>query len=142
MLMTITLLRIANLAVAIQAAQFDGQVAMYFDTTIKKCASYANGAVPCYCTATEDDFNQIFGGKGSISCNNPFTRNPAYLIANAVFTIVCAVLLLCLLLHFLGSITWTFCITLRNTTNNAPSLPLQTSDQQLPPEANELSPKV
>lgn len=90
-------MRAVNAALAIYATYLDTTTAIYFNETIKTC-DFPD--VPrCYCAATRDAYIEVFRVR-SADCNNEFTRNPGYLIANAVLTGLCALLLLVYLFAF------------------------------------------
>lgn len=103
---TVAALRFINVSLAIFASVLDIGVAIYFTSTIHDC-DISNG-IPCYCDATEEEFRRTFREWGSYECNNVITRNPGNLVANAVLTLACALLLLA----YLGIFLW----VLRNDT--------------------------
>lgn len=96
------MLRIINLALAIFASALDIRVAVYFSTTIKECD--LSEGIPCFCDSSKKGFDDTFRQWGSYSCDNVFTRNPDNLVANAVFTLACALLLFSYLVTFLLSL--------------------------------------
>jgi hypothetical protein len=97
-------LRAVNATLAIYATYLDTRTAIYFNDTIKTCDF--SGEPRCYCAATRNEYIEVFRVR-SADCNNEFTRNPGYLIANAVLTGLCALLLVVYLFAF-------FWITLSN----------------------------
>lgn len=88
---------VAVTAVAVVA---DARLAHYFTYVIQKC-SYDDGKVHCFCEETKSDFSEVFHNAGDIRCNNPFTKNTDFLLANFILSIGCLVLSSLLLLCFL-----------------------------------------
>jgi hypothetical protein len=83
------------------ATYVDSTVAVYFHDTIKQCDFGEERR--CFCSETKHQFEGTFR-VGEYDCDNTFTRQPAYLIANAVLTGCCAVVLL----YNLASMVWGF----------------------------------
>jgi hypothetical protein len=83
--------RLFTVGGAIYATYVDCIVAVYFNDTIRKC-NFEDGQ-KCYCSETKLQFQETFR-VGDYDCDNAFTRQPEYLIANAVLTGCCGVVLL------------------------------------------------
>jgi hypothetical protein len=84
-------------ALAIYATYFDTMTAIYFNETINACDF--PGELQCSCAETRREYLDTFRLR-STDCNNEFTRNPGYQIANAVLTGLCALLLSVYLIAF------------------------------------------
>lgn len=90
-LVALGVLRVGTLCVAIFAATMDFLVAYYFERMLRDCGD--DDTSKCYCNKTKHHFHYTFS-VGTYSCReNPFVTEPAYLVANAVLTIACAVVL-------------------------------------------------
>ena len=81
-------------AVCVFGTLFDTLTAVYFDQLPSKCSGLPLEDDRCYCSASENIFNEIFREVGDIDCYNPYTRETSYLIANAVLSGLCAVVAL------------------------------------------------
>jgi hypothetical protein len=93
---------VVTLIVTILALVLDFTTYDYFDNLHKDCPNLDPGA--CYCDATESDFKTYFGTLESFDCDNPATRNEGMLIANFVFSFLCALQALVFVLALLGAV--------------------------------------
>ena len=109
------LLSLINIVVTAVATALDVQIAEYFSATIKQCKTSGD----CYCAATAHQYDMIFEHIGSIKCNNVFTRNPHYLIANAVLSAICLVIALLFCLLIFGSFVRALCTSMCCPHNSA-----------------------
>lgn len=94
------MLRLLALCVVLFACVLDFDTVYYFKRRNQLCDDY-KVTNNCYCDAVEDraDASLSFG---SYHCNNPFAREPTYLVVNAVMTVGCALILAIYLFIF----TW------------------------------------
>lgn len=83
---------------AVYATALDSMAAEYFHDTIRNCDFPDESE--CFCEGTKHEYEETFRLRDS-DCSNAFTRNPDYLIANAVLTGLCALLLCIYVVAFL-----------------------------------------
>ena len=96
------------------ATQRDIWSSEYFVTTINRCDFEHFDATPCYCNQTESQFSHNVGMVGNIDCDNVFTRNTAYLIANAALSVACLIISILILVTLLASLIERLCTVLCN----------------------------
>ncbi|KAJ1429868.1 hypothetical protein B484DRAFT_396182 [Ochromonadaceae sp. CCMP2298] len=92
---------VATLAVCIVGVVWDFVTFDYFDDLSKNCPGIEN---ECFCDATEKEFQRDFGALADFNCNNPATRNDGILVANFVFSFLCALQALVFCLALLGAV--------------------------------------
>lgn len=91
------------------ATQRDIWSSEYFVTTIDRCEFEQLDTTPCYCNQTESQFSHNVGIVGNIDCDNMFTRNTAYLIANAALSVACLIISILIVVTLLAALIERLC---------------------------------
>ena len=81
-----------SIALGVLATQLDIETAAYFANTVRTCNFSPEERNLCYCARTESYYNNVFQDIGDINCDNVFTRNQSYLLANAALSVACLIL--------------------------------------------------
>lgn len=112
----------------------DNRLAHYFTKVIHQC-NYDDGTIHCFCAETKDEFSAVFNDAGNIRCDNPFTEDTDYLVANVVLSAGCLVIagsiLLCFVVWNIGALCSTTCCYV-STSPSSPAGFASTPYQKVP----------
>ncbi len=97
------------IGICVLGTLFDTLTALYFDQLPHKCNALSLEHDRCFCSASENIFNEIFQEVGDIDCYNPYTRETSYLIANAVLSGLCSIVALYLCLTAMHTCVLNLC---------------------------------
>ena len=87
------------LGIDVAATVFDVLTIDYFDDKYPSCDTEGS---PCYCEDSEHDYYRQYRSIGQLHCDNLFVRNIHCLQANALLTILCALVSLWCALLFIS----------------------------------------
>lgn len=84
-------LSFVTIIVVVIALILDIRSTVYFQDDLSAC-NFGNIPTKCYCSATYNEYRDVFGSLGELSCNNVATRNTSILEANVAFSVGCLLL--------------------------------------------------